>query len=110
MADATTKPTVTAAAPAPTAAPSSTPDTRPTKWWGHSLTIWGTLMTALTTVLPLLGPALGLDIKPELVRQLGEQLVAVAQAVTGLAGVIMALYGRTVAVTQLGRRHVTLQI
>jgi lysozyme family protein len=99
--DTTTKPNLPA--PAPSAA-------QPTKWWGHSITIWGTLITALTTVLPLLGPALGLDIKPELVRQLGDNLVAVAQAVTGLAGTLMALYGRAIAVAQLERRNVTLQI
>jgi uncharacterized protein (TIGR02594 family) len=89
--------------PAPTNA-------QPTKWWGYSITVWGTLITALTTVLPLLGPALGLDIKPELVRQLGDNLVTVTQAVTGLAGTLMALYGRAIAVTQLERRNVTLQI
>jgi lysozyme family protein len=82
----------------------------PAKWWGHSMTIWGTLITALTTVLPLLGPALGLDIKPELVRQLGDNLVVAAQAVTGLVGTIMALYGRVAATTQLERRNVTLHI
>jgi uncharacterized protein (TIGR02594 family) len=89
----------------------STPDTAtPAKWWGHSVTIWGTLITALTTVLPLLGPALGLDIKPEFVRQLGDNLVVLVQAITGLIGTILALYGRSVAVTRLERRSVTLQL
>jgi uncharacterized protein (TIGR02594 family) len=83
---------------------------RTVKWWGHSITIWGTLITALTTVLPLLGPALGVDVRPELVRQLSENLVAVAQAVSGLAGTLMALYGRVAATTQLERRNITLQI
>ena len=90
--------------------PAQQPVTLPTKWWGHSVTIWGTLITALTTVLPLLGPVLGLDIKPELVRQLGENMLGVAQAVVGLAGTLMALYGRTIAATHLERRNVTLQI
>ncbi len=82
----------------------------PAKWWGHSITIWGTLITALSTVLPLLGPALGLDLTPELIRQLGDNLVVVAQAITGLIGTIMALYGRAAATTKLERRHVSLQI
>lgn len=90
--------------------PAQQPVTLPTKWWGHSVTIWGTLITALTTVLPLLGPVLGLDIKPELVRQLGENMLGVAQAVVGLAGTLMALYGRTIAATHLERRNVTIQI
>jgi lysozyme family protein len=100
----------TTAKPNPPAPEVTAPSAPTTKWWGHSITIWGTLITALTTVLPLLGPALGLDLKPELVRQLGDNLVVVAQAVTGLAGTLMALYGRAIAVTQLERRNVTLQI
>jgi uncharacterized protein (TIGR02594 family) len=95
--------------PKPTS-PTKLQAAQPTKWWGHSITIWGTLITAATTVLPLLGPALGLELKPELVRQLGENVVGVAQAVSGLAGTIMALYGRTMAVSQLERRNVTLHI
>ena len=40
------------------------------------MTIWGALITALATVLPAIGPLVGLDITPELVRQLGDQVVA----------------------------------
>jgi uncharacterized protein (TIGR02594 family) len=90
--------------------PTHAADVPSAKWWGHSMTIWGTLITALSTVLPLLGPALGLDIKPELIRQLGDNLVVVAQAITGLVGTIMALYGRAVATTLLERRFITVQI
>ena len=32
------------------------------KWWGQSITIWGTVITGLSTVLPALGPAFGIDI------------------------------------------------
>jgi uncharacterized protein (TIGR02594 family) len=109
MSDATPKP-IRQSQPAdlPDAAPPA--NNRPAKWWGHSITIWGTLITALTTVLPLLGPALGFDIKPDAVRQLGDNLVVVAQAVAGLAGTIMALYGRSAATTRLERRSLTLQV
>jgi uncharacterized protein (TIGR02594 family) len=108
MPDTTTTPATTPAPRAPTLP--RTADVPSAKWWGHSTTIWGTLITALSTVLPLLGPALGLDLKPEIIRQLGDNLVVVAQAVTGLAGTIMALYGRAVATTLLERRNVTVQI
>jgi hypothetical protein len=52
------------------------PDATPTdtKWWG---------ITALSTVLPALGPALGIDITADLVHQLGEQVVQTVQVVGG---------------------------
>lgn len=79
---------------------------RSTKWWGQSLTIWGTLITGLSAVLPLIGPLFGLDVTGELVRQLGDQVVIVAQAVGGLVGTILTIYGRTRASTPLGRLKV----
>jgi hypothetical protein len=42
------------------------------KWWGHSITIWGAIITGLSTVLPALGPVLGIDITGDLVREAGE--------------------------------------
>ena len=41
------------------------------KWWGQSLTLWGTMITALSTVLPTLAPLFGFEISGETVRQLG---------------------------------------
>ena len=64
------------------------------KPWGQSLTIWGALITALSTVVPVLGPAIGLELTPDLVRQAGEQVVTVVQAVGGLVGTLMTIYGR----------------
>jgi len=83
---------------------------QPAKWWGESLTIWGALLTGLTTVLPLIGPLLGLDITGEMARQLGEAAVQAAQAVGGLAGLLMTIYGRTRAATKLERRDVSVRI
>jgi hypothetical protein len=80
------------------------------KWWIQSMTIWGALITALSTVLPLIGPLLGLDITADLIRQFGDQFVQVMQAVGGLIGIIMTIYGRTRATTRLERREVTLQL
>jgi len=82
----------------------------PSKWWVHSVTIWGALITTLSTVLPVIGPLLGLDITADLVEQLGESLVAVVQAVGGLIGVIMTIYGRMRATTRLERRALTMRL
>jgi hypothetical protein len=80
-----------------------------TKWWGQSLTIWGALITGASAVLPLFGPLVGLDITSDLVRQLGDQVVGVAQAVGGLVGTVLTIYGRTRATTRLERRGLKLQ-
>jgi hypothetical protein len=78
--------------------------TSPGKWWGQSVTIWGAILTAVSTVLPALGPAIGLDITPELVREAGGHVTALIQAVGGLAGTIMTIYGRSRASGPLQRR------
>lgn len=81
-----------------------------TKWWGYSLTIWGTLITTLSTVLPALGPLLGIELSAEIVRQLGDQVVATAQALAGLAGTVLAIYGRVRASQPLARREISLRL
>jgi len=98
--DPMTEPTET---PAASEAPAEAPAT---KWWGHSMTIWGVAVTALSTVLPTVGPLIGLDITPEVVRQLGDQVVLAVQAVGGLAGTILTIYGRMRATTTLERRQI----
>ena len=79
----------------------------PAKWWGHSMTIWGAAITALSTVLPVVGPAIGIDVTPEIVRQAGEQSIAIVQAIGGLAGTILTIYGRTRAARPLERRQLS---
>lgn len=81
-----------------------------TKWWGSSMTLWGAAITALSTVLPVLGPALGLDVTPDVVRQAGDQLVSVVQALGGLMGTLMTIYGRTRATQSLVRRQLHVNI
>ncbi len=93
------------ATPTPADSPAAAPPTPGTKWWGNSITIWGAIVTALSTVLPTLGPLLGLDITADLIRQLGTDVVAVVQAVGGLIGTILAIYGRVRATTQIERRQ-----
>jgi uncharacterized protein (TIGR02594 family) len=80
------------------------------KWWGESVTIWGAVITALSTVLPALGPVIGVDITGELVRDAGEHLVETVQAVGGLIGTAMTIYGRVRASAPLDRRSVTMKV
>lgn len=87
----------------------TTPNPSP-KWWGESVTIWGAVITALSTVLPALGPFIGIDITGELVREAGEHLVETVQAVGGLIGTAMTIYGRVRATAPLDRRNVTMKV
>lgn len=90
--------------------PASTDTMQPPKWWGHSMTIWGTLITALSTVLPILGPALGLDLTPEIIKQLGDNILMTIQAIGGLAGTLIAIFGRVRAAQPLVRRPISLSL
>jgi uncharacterized protein (TIGR02594 family) len=80
------------------------------KWWATSMTMWGVLVTALSTVLPALGPVLGLNLTAELIQQLGDNVVVFGQALGGLVGTILAIYGRVRASGPLERRQVTLSL
>lgn len=80
------------------------------KWWGESLTIWGVIVTGLSTVLPVVGPLIGLDVTADMIRLLGEQAVQVAQAVAGLVGTLMTIYGRARAKAPITRRPVSLRL
>ena len=90
--------------------PTSTTQTPDSKWWGRSMTMWGVIITALSTVLPVMGPLMGLDITADLVRQLGDQVIVIAQAVGGLVGTILAIWGRARATTSLERKQVTMSL
>ncbi len=80
------------------------------KWWGESLTIWGTIVTALSTILPVIGPFIGLDISAEMIEQLGETVTRLIQIIGGITGTTMTLYGRTRADTRLTRRAINMKI
>ena len=80
------------------------------KWWAASMTIWGAFVTAIAAVLPAIEPLLGTGLTVELVRQLGADIVLLAQAIAGLAGTILTIYGRIRATTPLSRREVTLKL
>ena len=44
------------------------------KWWAHSKTVWGTLITAAGTVIPVLGPA-GITLPADVITTFGNQAV-----------------------------------
>ncbi len=81
-----------------------------TKWWGESLTIWGVIVTAAATVLPVVGPLIGLDITAEMVSQIGQQLTEVVQALGGVIGTLMAIYGRMRASQPVTRKSVAVKL
>lgn len=81
-------------------------ETQP-KWWGQSMTIWGAIVTALATVAPALGPVVGVDISGEVIRQAGGQAAQVVQAVAGLVGTVLTIWGRLRATQPLQQRDVT---
>ena len=91
-----------------------TTDTSPTipdaKWWGNSLSVWGTLITAVSTVLPVVAPAFGFTISAETIQQIGEGLIQLVQVAGGLIGTILALYGRARATQPLMRRAFALRM
>lgn len=64
------------------------------KWWGHSLTIWGTIVTVLSSVLPALAPVTGIDVTPDLIQSAGRGVVDTVQAVGALVGTLLTIYGR----------------
>jgi lysozyme family protein len=94
-------PYMTGPTDAPTTKPNATADA---KGWWQSLTVWGTLLTAITTVLPLIGVALGISITPEIAEEVGQNIVLVIQALGGLIGTLMALFGRARATALLQAR------
>jgi uncharacterized protein (TIGR02594 family) len=80
------------------------------KWWGNSLTIWGTLITAASTVAPTVLAVFGIDIPSSLIDQLGTDVVTLAQALGGLVGTVMTIVGRTRAALPLARRPMSLRL
>ena len=81
-----------------------------TKWWVQSKTIWGALITAAAAVVPVLGPLIGIELPGEVVRQAGEQTLSVVQALSGLFGTILTIYGRLSATAPLVRMAVSLKV
>lgn len=102
MSDATTPSQTTTSEPAT--------QTSEAKWWGQSMTIWGVIITGLSTVLPVVGPLFGINITAPLVQQLGDAIVQFGQAGAGLVGLALTIWGRVRAVQPLVRKDVTLTL
>lgn len=71
------------------------------KWWLSSKTMWGTLITAAATVIPVIGPAVGVVLPADIITTFGDQAIIAAQALAGLFGTVLAIYGRLKADTPL---------
>ena len=81
---------------------------RPHQMVGHLHDHLGRRDHRLSTVLPASARSSASTSPPELVRQLGDQVVLLAvQAIGGLAGTILTIYGRVRATTALERRQVS---
>lgn len=80
------------------------------KWWAHSKTVWGTLITAAATVLPVIGPLFGLNLPAEVITKIGDQALVVIQAAAGLFGTLLTIYGRAQATQRLVRKDVSLRM
>ncbi len=80
------------------------------KWWPQSKTVWGALITAVTTVLPVVGPLLGINISADMIKMLGDQTIVVVQAAGGLLGTLLTIYGRSQAKGPLLRGDVKLRV
>lgn len=80
------------------------------KWWGESMTIWGTLITTLSTVVPIVSALVGVDISSGLVEQVGNDVTSVIQAMTALTGTLMTIYGRIRASQPLARRSISIRL
>lgn len=81
-----------------------------TKWWGHSLTVLGAFVTAAAAILPTLGPLIGIDITSDAVRQIGSDVGSIVQAIIGVLGTLMTLYGRARATVPLVRREMNVRL
>ncbi|RTL71905.1 MAG: hypothetical protein EKK41_07450 [Hyphomicrobiales bacterium] len=103
MPDTTETPASQPSAPPASPAPAG-------KWWGKSMTVWGVIITSLSTVLPVLGPLFGINITADLVQQLGDAVVQFGQAGAALVGLVLTLWGRARASQPLTRKQVTVTL
>ena len=86
-----------------------TTETESGKWWAKSKTIWGAVMTAAATLIPLMGPLLGIELSADAVKQAGDQTLAVIQAAAALIGTLLTIYGRLKAGGPLTRRSLNVR-
>jgi uncharacterized protein (TIGR02594 family) len=90
--------------PEPTPTPATAPRDDDAKWWGHSKTMWGAIISAAATLIPVFGPMVGIYLPGDLVRDIGEKTLMAVQAATALFGAFLTVYGRLKADKSLSRR------
>ena len=110
LAAAKTMASVTVTWPEPSQSQETCMNNGEPKWWGQSLTIWGTIVTTLATVLPIVGPFVGFNVSGALIVQFGEQITHVLQALGGVLGVLMTVVGRFRANAPLQQSLLTFRI
>jgi len=101
VAAAKTMANVTVTWPEPSPPPQEFPMTNEPKWWAQSLTIWGTIITGISTVAPIAGPLLGLNLSAAMITAFGAESTQVLQALGGVIGTVMAIAGRARATAPL---------
>lgn len=89
---------------------STAPESTDAKWWGHSMTIWGTILTGLSTVLPVVGPLFGFELSPDVIQKLGAELTRALQAIGGVLGILLTIAGRARATEPLARRQMQIRL
>ncbi|MDX2204585.1 MAG: glycosyl hydrolase 108 family protein [Hyphomicrobiaceae bacterium] len=102
--------TSTASSQTSTTTGSQTRSQPQSKWWGQSMTVWGVIVTGLSTVLPVVGQLFGINITADLVQQLGEAVVQFGQAGAGVVGLALTLWGRLRATADLTRKEIRLTL
>ena len=80
------------------------------KWWGQSMTIWGAIITALSTVLPLVGPIFGIELSADVIDAFGAQVLTLMQMTGGVLGTVITVYGRVRADKPLEQRAFMLKV
>jgi uncharacterized protein (TIGR02594 family) len=101
-----------AASPYPTEKdkPAMSTDSSEPKWWGNSVAIWGTIITTLSTVLPVIAPIFGIALTADAIQQIGTGLLQLVQVAGGVLGTVMAIYGRARATQPLMRRPLAVRV
>lgn len=64
------------------------------KWFLKSKTIWGVIITGASTLIPVFGPLIGLDVSPTDIIEVGTSITDVITALGQAAGIILTIYGR----------------
>ena len=71
------------------------------KWIARSLTIWGLIVTVVSTAGPVFGPLIGIDVNPADVAEVGAKGTTWINATGALIGSVMVIWGRLRSTTMV---------